>query len=217
MLHWKFSSIVVGLLALCSTAPASTFVFNTDPFAGTPVLNVPGRQSVGGEEFINFNIATDVFSLDSSVFHVSDTVEFANGAVSALPATDVNVVVLESFDNDNNTGTPFGAGQAADLIASRVATPGPGFFVYFNQSLNLARLVYSTDLSSTNSDLKILARMLNLFGDEGKNALPNFTAANFELPTSAAAAPEPSGFFMIAGGLLLAACSFTMRRRQALH
>jgi hypothetical protein len=213
MRHWNVSCIVAGLLALCSTAPASTFIFNTDPFAGTSVLTAPGRQVVAGEEFISFNIATDVFSLDSSVFGVGDTVRFANGPVSAVPA-NANVVVLETFDNDNNLGTPFGAPQAADLIASRITNPGPGFFIYFNQSLNLARLVYSTDLSSTDSDLKILARMLNLFGDEGKNALPGFTAANFEFTTSAAGAPEPSAFIMIAGGLLLVAGARLTRRRR---
>jgi hypothetical protein len=125
MRHWNVSCIVAGLLALCSTAPASTFTFNTDPFAGTPVLSVPGRQVVGGELFIDFNIATDVFSLDSSVFRVGDNVRFANDPVSAVPANP-NVVVLETFDNDNNLGTPFGAPQAADLIASRVTNPGPG-------------------------------------------------------------------------------------------
>jgi hypothetical protein len=214
MRHWNVTCIVAGLLALGSTASASTFVFNTDPFAGTPVLTTPGRQIVGGEEFINFNIATDVFALDSSVFGVGDTVRFANGPVSALPANP-NVVVLESFDDDNNPLTPFGAGQAANLIASKVTNTGPGFFIYFNQSLNLARLVYSTDLSSTDSDLKILARMLNLFGDEGKNELPNFTASNFEFTSSAATAPEPSGLVMIAGGLLFVACSCFLRRRSA--
>ena len=44
-----------------STASASTFTFDTDPFAGTPVLTTPGRQIVGGENFIVFNPATDVF------------------------------------------------------------------------------------------------------------------------------------------------------------
>ncbi len=215
-MHYRnVSCIVAGLLALCSAASATTFTFNTDPFAGTPVLNVPGRQIVGGEEFIDFNIATDIFSLDSSVFQVADTVQFVNGQVSAIPALDVNVVVLETFDNDNNLNTPFGAGQAADLIASRVTTPGPGFFIYFNQSLDLARLVYSTDLSSTQSDLKILARMLNLFDQEGKNELRDFTAANFVFTSDAGAtAPEPSGLFGIGAGMLLLVCSRITRRKR---
>src|SRR5216117_2863191 len=97
-----FYCIGVALLALGSTADASTFRFDTDPFAGTNVLNTPGRQLVGGEDFINFFPATDVFSLDPAAFGVSGPVHFVNGLASAIPASGVNVVVLESFDNDNN-------------------------------------------------------------------------------------------------------------------
>jgi len=183
-------------LALCSTAQATTFSFNTDPFAGTNVLNTPGRQVVGGEDFISFNPALDVFSMNSSVFGVGQTVNFVNAQAGNLPSTGVNIVVLETFDNDNNPLTPFGAGQAADLIASHVTTPGPGFFVYFNQSLDLPRLVFSEDLSSNAADLKILARMLNLNGQGGRDALPNFTSANFALTTSATT-PEPSTFALM--------------------
>ena len=67
----------------------------------------------------------------------------------------------------------------------------------------------TTDLSATDSDLKILARMLNLNGQAGRNALPGFTAANFEI--TASAVPEPSNFFMIAGAL--GACYRLLRRR----
>jgi hypothetical protein len=80
-------------------------------------------------------------------------------------------VVLQTYDDDNNPLTPFGARNAADLIANRITTPGPGFFIYFNQDLNLPRLVYSSGLSDNNADLKILARMLNLFGPNGQNAI----------------------------------------------
>ncbi len=204
--------IGVGLLALCSTAHATTFTFNSDPFAGTNVLNAPGRQIVAGEDFISFTPATDVFDLDSNVFGVGTTVNFVNALASAIPATGVNVVVLESFDNDANPQTPFGAGNAADLIASRVTTPGAGFFIYFNQALNLPRLVYSTDLSSTNADLKVLARMLNLTGAEGQNALPTFTAANFQF-TASSAAPEPASFYLSAAGIL-GAVGIGLRRKR---
>jgi hypothetical protein len=174
-----FYSIGVVFLALCSTAHASTFRFDTDPFAGTNVLNIPGRQVVGGENFISFSIPTDVFSLESTVFGVGSTVNFVNASASSLPTAGVNVVVLQTFDNDANPLTPFGAGNAADLIADQITNPGPGFFIYFNQSLNLPRLVYSTDLSDNNADLRILARMLNLTGQAGRDAMTTFTAANF--------------------------------------
>jgi hypothetical protein len=201
------------LLALCPAAHATTFTFNTDPFAGTNVLNVPGRQIVGGEAFISFSIADDVFALDSSVFGVGSSVRFASGLANTLPTGGANVIVLQNFDNDANPQTPFGAGNAADLIASRVTAHGAGFFIYFNQALDLPRLVYSTDLSSSNADLKILARMLNLNGAAGRNLLPTFTATNFELTTPASPAPEPSNFLIMTGVGILGACYMLRRTR----
>src|SRR5215813_1865257 len=102
MRHPTFYCVGAILLALSSAASATTFRFDTDPFAGTNVLNAPGRQIVGGEAFVPFSIATDVFSLESTVFGVGSTVNFVNAPVSFLPATGVNIVVLESFDDDNN-------------------------------------------------------------------------------------------------------------------
>lgn len=183
-------SIVFGMaiLATCLTSRAGIFRFDTDPFAGSTALTTPGRQVVGGESFIGFDPATDVFSLDSSVFGAGPSVLFFNGLANAIPNSGVNTIVLQTFDNDNNSATPFAAGNAADLIAARVTTSGPGFFVYFNQGLDLPRLVYSTDLSDNTADLKILFRMTNLVGQSGRDEIPMFTAANFEVT----AVPEPS-------------------------
>jgi hypothetical protein len=144
---------------------------------------------------------------------VDPAVHFASGLADTLPTTGLNVVVLQDFDNDANPLTPFGAGQAADLIASRITTDSPGFFIYFNQALNLPRLVYSTDLGSSDADLKILARMLNLTGDEGRNAMPTFTAADFEI--TASPVPEPSSVVMILS--VLAACLYVLRRKRSLR
>jgi len=210
----NFRSIVcalAGAILALNSARAATFRFDTDPFAGTNVRNTPGRQIVGGEEFINFTIAQDVFSMESTVFGVSGAVSFANATASNLPAVALNIVVLDSLDNDNNSLTPFGAGQAADLIASNISAPGAGFFVYFNQALDIPRLVYSTDLSSSTADLKILARMLNLNGDAGRNALPTFAAANFEITTSASPVPEPATALMI---FPVIAIGYLLRRRR---
>jgi hypothetical protein len=193
--------VAVALLTMGATAQASTFTFDTDPFAGTNVKNTPGRQIVGGEEFISFSPATDLFSLDSAVFGVPGPVQFVNAQADNIPADGVNVVVLESFDDDNNPGTPFLAGNAADLIANRITTPGAGFFIYFNQNLDLPRLVFSTDLSDPNADLKILARMLNLNGQAGRNALADFTGRNFEITTNTAV-PEPATLSMLGFGLV---------------
>jgi len=101
MHHSNFYYLGVAFLAL-ARPQLHTFRFDTDPFAGTNVLNTPGRQIVGGEDFISFNIAQDVFPLESTVFGVGNTVDFVNAAADLLTSGGVNIVVLESFDNDNN-------------------------------------------------------------------------------------------------------------------
>jgi hypothetical protein len=168
---------------------------------------------VGGEDFLSFFVASDVFSIDAIAFGVAGPVRFVDSTAANLPTGGVNVVVLQDFDNDANPLTPFGAGNAADLIASRITERGAGFFIYFNQALNLPRLVFSTDLSSSDSDLKVPARMLNLTGQEGRNAIPTFTAANFAITETTSTAPEPSGFLMITGAGLIGACYILRRVR----
>jgi len=51
MRQLTFYCIGAALLALCPAATARTLTFDTAPFAGTNVLNTPGRQLVGGERF----------------------------------------------------------------------------------------------------------------------------------------------------------------------
>lgn len=188
-------------LISAATANADSFRFDTDPFAGSAALTTPGRQVVGGEAFISFNIAADVFSLESTVFGVGNQVLFANDAAANLPASGVNVVVLQTFDNDNNPATAFGAGNAANLIADRITSSGAGFFVYFNSGLDLPRLVYSTDLSDNTADLRILFRLTNLAGQAGRDAIPSFSAANFEITT----VPEPAALLLLGVGLIVCA------------
>jgi hypothetical protein len=183
-------------LAAATPATATTFSFTTDPFAGTTVLTTPGRQIVGGEAFINFNSATDVFAFNPTEFGINQIL-FHNGVFASVPASGVNVIVLEMFDNDANPATPFGAGNAADLLAAQITTSGPGFFVYFNSGLNLPRLVYSTDLSENTADLKVIVRMTNLTGQSAE--LANFTQANFALTET----PVPGSFVLFSTGLAL--------------
>jgi hypothetical protein len=202
MLKKQFVAILSTVLILAgavSMVNADTFRFDTDPFGDPPnALTTPGRQVVGGEAFINFNIATDVFSLESTVFPFSpgNDVLFANDVVGNLPTSGVNIIVLQTFDNDGDPITPFAAGNAANLIADQITSPGAGFFIYFNSGLNLPRLVYSTDLDDNQADLKILFRMTNLAGQPG--ALSAFTAENFEITT----VPEPSTMLLFGSGLL---------------
>ena len=112
---------------LNATANAGSISFATDPFAGSDALTTPGRQVVGNEVFTTFNI-TDVFAVDPVVFGIS-SIQFANDVVGNLPTSGVNVVVLRTFDNDNDLLTPFNAGSAANLIAGQLTSSGPGLFV----------------------------------------------------------------------------------------
>ena len=183
------SHVVVVLLTLSAGANAATFTFDADPFAGSTALTTPGRQIVGGEPFISFSIATDVFAFEPTIFGAGDQVKFANDVVGNLPTSGVNMIVLQTTDNDGNPATAFGAGNAANLIADQIALSGPGFFVYFNSGLDLPRLVFSTDLSDNTADLKVLARMTNLSGRS--DLLPTLTSSNFAM------IPEPSSFVLL--------------------
>ena len=193
-------AVPVALLLSGTAAAAATFTFNEKPFLGSDALTTPGRQIVGGEDFITFNIATDVFKLDPEAFGITDPLMFVSDLAANLPASGVNVIVLQ------DTPVPFAAGLAADLIANQVTAPAPGFFIYFNSGLDLPRLVFSTDLSDNTADLRILFRMTNLSGQAGRDALPTFTADNFLL------APEPGILALL--GLGAAALGGRCRRRR---
>ena len=175
--------IAALVLSLATDAVAAPFVFNTDPFAGSTALITPGRQVVGGEPSITFSIPDDVFVFSSPAFGVSD-IAFINAPAPGIPASGVNTIILREF------GPPMAAGIAANLIAAQITAPGPGFFVYFNTGLNLPRLVFSTDLSSPDADLAVLARLTNLSGNQAAMGL--FTASNF-----AVAVPEPTGILLM--------------------
>lgn len=199
------TAIVVATLGVASATPghAAVFTFNTDPFAGSTALTTLGRQIVPGEPSITFSIANDVFAFDPAFFAVGNQINFVNDLAGNLPTGGVNVVVLQTTDNDGNPATPFLAGNAADLIAEQITEDGAGFFVYFNSNLDLPRLVFSTNLNDNQADLAVLARMTN-FNDP--SVLPTFTEANFT------AIPEPSTLSLVGAGLV-AGAMFTRRRR----
>lgn len=207
--------ILIALAVVCSlarSAEATTFAFTTDPFAGSTALSTPGRQVVGGEPSIVFVPGVDAFAFDLAafgVYGVPATLDFVNDIVGNIPTSGIEAIVLRTFDDDANAATAFGAGNAANLIAARITTPGAGFFIYFNSGLDLARLVFSTDLNDPTSDLKILARLTNLSGVAGQTAMASITAASFT--TTNTAVPEPSSLLLIAGP---AAAALWLRRRR---
>lgn len=197
-------AVALRVLAVLSLpSHAATVTFNTDPFAGTTALTDPGRQIIGNELFIpTFDLAADVFAFDPAVFNVGPALNFVTDTAANLPTGGANVIVLQTTDNDNDTGTPFLAGTAANLIAAQVTTPGAGFFIYQNSGLGMRRLVYSTDLDDPTADLKILARLESPTGADSIATLPAFTAANFELVATDAAIPEPATFALLGLGLM---------------
>lgn len=206
------STFLAAAIAIAAAAPAAaaTFRFDTDPFAGTSVLATPGRQFVGNEAFIpTFDFANDVISIDPTAFGIMPSVNFYNGLAANLPAGGANFIILQDIDADGiaANGILNNAGLSANLIAAQFTEPTAGFFVYFNSVLNLNRLVFSPDLSSPLSDLKIVARFTGPTGLAAADALPRFTADNFT-----AAVPEPSSWAMLITGFALAGLS--MRRRS---
>ena len=189
MARSRFYAAALAASLLCaSPATAASFVFDTDPFAGSTALVTPGRQIVGGEPFITFDIANDVFVFDESVFGIGGTINFANDLVGNLPTSGLNVIVLQTAPS------PFNAGLAANAIAAQITAAGPGFFIYFNSGLDLPRLVYSVDLNDETADLKVMARLTNLSGQPGRDALATFSASNFAIQS----VPEPSSVLLMA-------------------
>ena len=144
---------------------------------------------------------------------MGSSVQFANGLVNALPTGGVNIVVLQNFDDDANPQTPFGAGNAANLIASRVTTHGSGLLYLLQPISRSAPAGVLDGPEQQRLGLEDLTRILNPSGPEGRNAIPTFTAANFDITTSTSAAPEPSSFLMMTGVGLLG-LGYTLRRRR---
>src|SRR6187401_1102886 len=92
--------LTAAFLTVGTPAAAAVITFNTDPFAGSTALTTPGRQVVGGEASVAFDIGPDVFSFDAAVFGISNTVSFTNALAPNLPASGVNIIVLQTLDND---------------------------------------------------------------------------------------------------------------------
>lgn len=198
-------------------AAAVTFAFNENPFAGTAIDPNDGvRQISGGtagfgaRQVVNaFDVTRDSFTFDRSAFGLSGNLVFQNAPVGALVGSgphQPNFVALRTTDNDGNPATPFGAGNAASLIAGALGDKAPGFFIYHNSGLALNRLVFSTDLSDATADLAILAAFATPTGADGIAALADFKSENFS------AVPLPATAPLLAAAM--AALGLLVRRRR---
>ncbi|MBJ7440106.1 MAG: hypothetical protein JHD35_13895, partial [Sphingopyxis sp.] len=165
-------------------AGGDTLVYRGDPFEGADV-SAAGRQTIGNEDFVtDFSHAEDKFAFNARDYGIRSDLIFSavdGAAPGAAAAPGANVVVLLNNDNDANPATPFNAGTAANLVATLVASDGPGFFVYHNSVLGVNRLVFSTNLNDPAADLKIVARFTDLTGADAIQALQRFSSDNFVL------------------------------------
>ncbi|MDR7267797.1 hypothetical protein J2X20_000426 [Pelomonas saccharophila] len=204
------ASLALMAAAAPTSVNAAPVLFNTDPFAGSTALATPGRQVFSGQErtLPSFAVGQDSFVFDLGAFsaYAVSALHFLNAPSSAIPGSGFNVIVLQDIDNDANPATPFGAGNAANLIASRISTDGAGFFIYKNSVLDVNRLVFSTNLNDASADLSVLARIVSPTGQAAIDTLPRFTADNF-----VATVPEPSSVALIGAGLVGVA---GLRKRQ---
>lgn len=181
-------------LACASGAHATVFRFDTDPFAGTAALATPGRQIIGNELFIQHFSFSDTIELDSHVFGTNAPLTIFNGLAQDIP-NNADLVVLRTLDADPATpGNQLNAGTAANLIAAEIHDSHPGFFIYFNSALDLPRLVFSTDLSSTTADLKVLARFVDQGGPTGPDNLARFGPQIAGVPEAATWSLMITGF-----------------------
>lgn len=171
-----------GVDTITGGAGKDKFVFDGARFNGGAVVDDDGvRQVVNTPDVLtDWTIGEDTFVLDTSDFLVTGDLNFFNGFAADIPEGGVNVIVLNDTDNDNNPATAFNAGAAATLIAANVETSGAGFFIYFNSDLQINRLVYSSDLSDPTADISVIANINTLSGQAGIDALPTFTANDFE-------------------------------------
>jgi Ca2+-binding RTX toxin-like protein len=161
---------------LTGTSGQNNFVVSGDPFNGIDV-SADGRQVVNQPSELNaFLIAEDRFVLDATDLGITLPTVFVNGTVEELTNSSIanaNTVVIQgAFAN---------AGAAAVALAGTGVASGPGVFVYFNQTLQINRLVFSADLGSATADISILGNIRTLTGDAAQNALPTFTTNNFLL------------------------------------
>jgi hypothetical protein len=89
--------------------------------------------------------------------------------------------------------------------------------MFFDEDLSLPELIYSDDLASNQADLRVLARLINLFGQEGIDPLSGFSSANFASNSSTSAVPEPASVGLLSGAIGIVAMVAVHKRNRARH
>ena len=174
------SDIIDGLAGqdtIIGGKSSDSIAFSGDPFNGVDVSGA-GRQAANlPDELLDFSIADDRFVLDPADLELKGQPIFVNGTANQLSKlaergkTDANAVVIQgAFAN---------AGVAASAIAESGVADGTGVFIYFNQNLQINRLVYSANLGNATADISILGNIRTLSGNDALNAQPAFSADNF--------------------------------------
>jgi hypothetical protein len=142
----------------------------------TPALSATINNATG-PQFGDFTPGKggDVFSIDAGSFGVTDPLSFQSGffgnpGISDIGAddpdaiaSDVNVVVIQNFDNnDLNSLAPatwdasWNARTALRAIAANTTGDRAGFFLYWNEGLGVNRLFAAENLNDGESLFQLL-------------------------------------------------------------
>lgn len=160
-----------GLDTLTGGGGKDAFRFDVDPLSeGAPApVGTTGLSGLNQPDVItDFRIGFDSFRFDPNVFGGGE-LRFASGVTAELEG-DANVIVqLDPFAN--------AASAALALADNDAIAADEGFFIYFNTTLGIHRLVHSEDLSD-GGDFSVLA---NLTNQTKAAALANYTASDFLL------------------------------------
>lgn len=160
-----------GIDTLTSNDGRDRFLYDGNVFAnGTPVVNAATGIGVLNtpDNITDFNTRQDQFALNGKDLNITQ-LRFQSGLSNQLSG-DVNVIVLkDAFAN---------AAAAAKAIANNNNVRSEaGVFVYFNTTLGISRLVYSTDLSD-GGNISVLANLRNQTSITSQN---NFQPNEFVL------------------------------------
>ncbi|MEM6489958.1 MAG: VPLPA-CTERM sorting domain-containing protein [Pseudomonadota bacterium] len=170
---------VLLMLGVAGPAGAATFSLSeaNRPGPGTVVAGFDPAQDIWELDLDSFTVnggTQQAFApgtgLATQVGVFGDAGEAGIGNDPTAIGADVNVVVIQNYDNNDN-GVPsgnngdqapanwdnsFNARRALEAIAANTTGSRAGFFLYWNEGLGVNRLAFAEDLSDGASPLSIL-------------------------------------------------------------